>query len=243
VQIDGAPALDSEGRPLRINAYSPAARYELTTALRAESPGEHTLRLAASGERDPRSTGSMMSLAAVQVLPPLRQNRLPVIIGLILALEAVCLLLALALGRLLFARAAQRMDTKRSLMLALIVYTAITIWGFFLDSVVEFWCLAWLVACVQGGSQALSRSLFSTMIPAQKSGEYFGLFGVMEKAATILGPLVFAAAGTAFGSSRPAVLSLIVFFIVGMLLLARVDVEAGRRLAREEEARLGSLEK
>ena len=164
-------------------------------------------------------------------------------IGLIFALEAVCLLLALALGRLLFVRAAARMDTKRSLMLALIVYTAITIWGFFLDSVVEFWCLAWLVACVQGGSQALSRSLFSTMIPAPKSGEYFGLFGVMEKVATILGPLVFAAAGTLFGSSRPAVLSLIVFFIVGMLLLARVDVEAGRRLAREEEARLGSLQK
>ena len=59
-------------------------------------------------------------------------------------------------------------DPERSLLLALFVYSVIAVWGFFLDSVIEYWCLAWLVACVQGGSQALTRSLFSTLVPAAK---------------------------------------------------------------------------
>ena len=73
------------------------------------------------------------------------------------------------------------MDTRRSIILALVVYAVIAIWGFFLDSVIEFWFLAWMVAIVQGGSQALSRSLYASMSPAAKSGEFFGLYGVMEK--------------------------------------------------------------
>jgi UMF1 family MFS transporter len=104
--------------------------------------------------------------------------------------------------------------------------------------VIEFWFLAWMVAVVQGGSQALSRSLFSSMAPAAKSGEFFGLFGIMEKFSAIVGPLVFAWAATTFGSSRPAILSLIAFFIVGGYLLTRVDIQEGRRVAREEDATL-----
>jgi len=80
--------------------------------------------------------------------------------------------------------------------------------------------------------------LFSTMVPAPKSGEFFGLFGIMEKVATIFGPLVFAGTAALFGSSRPAVLSLVVFFIVGMILLGRVDVDKGREMARSEEHEL-----
>jgi UMF1 family MFS transporter len=76
------------------------------------------------------------------------------------------------------------------------------------------------------------------MIPAARSGEFFSLFGIMEKFATLLGPLVFAGAAAAFGSSRPAVLSLIVFFIVGIVLLLRVEVAKGRKTARAEEERL-----
>jgi UMF1 family MFS transporter len=110
------------------------------------------------------------------------------------------------------------------------------VWGFFLNSVIEFWFLAWMVAMVQGGSQALSRSLYASMSPAAKSGEFFGLFGIMEKFSAIIGPLIFSAAVTTFGNSRPAVLSLIAFFIVGGLLLTFVDVEEGRRVARAEDA-------
>ncbi len=238
VEIDSQPLGDNNGQPVTINTYNPNIRYESTTTLQASEPGEHVLSLVNQGERDPRSSGTVLTVAAVKVLPPLRQSNLGIVIGLIFALEVVCLLLALLLGKVLFSRPAEKMNTKRSLLLALIVYAVISVWGYFLDSVVEFWCLAWLVACVQGGSQALSRSLFSTLIPAPKSGEFFGLFGVMEKVATIFGPLIFAAAAAVFGSSRPAVLSLIVFFIVGMILLFRVDVEEGRRTARAEETEL-----
>ena len=128
------------------------------------------------------------------------------------------------------------MDTKNAILLSLVVYAAIAIWGFFLDSVVEFWFLAWMVAVVMGGSQALSRSLFASMAPASKSGEFFGLFGVLEKFSAIFGPLIFAYAAITFGSSRPAILSIIVFFIVGGFLLTRVNVEEGRRVAQAEDA-------
>jgi len=98
--------------------------------------------------------------------------------------------------------------------------------------------LAWSVAVVQGGIQARSRSLFSVMSPAAKSGQFFGVFSVMEKFSAILGPLLFAIAATTFNSSRPAVLSIIVFFVVGGYLLTRVNVEAGREVARAEDAAL-----
>jgi UMF1 family MFS transporter len=130
------------------------------------------------------------------------------------------------------------MDTKNSILLSLLVYSLIAVWGYFLNSVIEFWFLAMMVAVVQGGSQALSRSLFASMSPTAESGEFFGLFGIMEKFSTILGPLVFAWAAITFGNSRPAVLSLIAFFVIGGILLTRVDVEEGRRVAREEDARL-----
>jgi UMF1 family MFS transporter len=155
-----------------------------------------------------------------------------------LAVELVGLLLSALLGRPLFSGLADRMDTKNSILLALIVYAVIAVWGFFVNSVVEFWFLAWMVAVVQGGSQALSRSLFSVMSPASKSGEFFGMFSVMEKFSAILGPLLFAFAATTFNSSRPAVLSIIAFFVIGGYLLTRVNVDEGRRIAREEDAAL-----
>ncbi len=238
VEINGRPLADEEGQPVVINAYRSNLRYENIVTIQAPAPGEHLLSLVNQGKKDERSSGNTFSIAEVKVLPPLRQSNLGLVIGMIFALEVVCFLLALLLGKVLFSRLADKMNTKRSLLLALFVYSVISVWGFFLDSVVEFWCLAWLVACVQGGSQGLTRSLFSTLIPAPKSGEFFGLFGIMEKVATIFGPLVFAAAVAIFGSSRPAVLSLIVFFIVGMILLLRVDVETGRRIARAEESEL-----
>jgi UMF1 family MFS transporter len=142
----------------------------------------------------------------------------------------------------LFSRFAELFNTKRSILLSLFVYSVIAIWGFILDSVIEFWCLAWMVSIVQGGSQGLSRSLYASMSPAAKSGEFFGLFGIMEKFSAILGPLVFAGAASIFGSSRPAVLGVITFFIVGGLLLARVDVDAGKEIARREDAALLSAE-
>jgi UMF1 family MFS transporter len=94
------------------------------------------------------------------------------------------------------------------------------------------------VGTVQGGTQALSRSLFASMIPPHKSGEFFGFFSVFEKFAGILGPLFFAWAIALTGSSRVAILSVILFFAVGAAILTLVDVDAGRRAAQEAEAQV-----
>lgn len=166
-----------------------------------------------------------------------RESNLGIIIGLIFLVELVGLGLSFILGKMIFTKLAEKLTTRRSILLALSVYTVIAIWGYFLDSVIEFWFLAWMVAVVQGGSQALSRSLYASLSPAAKSGEFFGLFGVMEKFSGIIGPLLFAAAGTIFGSSRPAVLSLIALFAIGGFLLMRVNIDEGQQVAQEEDNR------
>ena len=102
----------------------------------------------------------------------------------------------------------------------------------------DFILLAVLVGMVQGGVQALSRSLFASMVPRHLSGEFFGFFAVFEKFAGILGPAMFSVAILLTGSSRAALLSVVGFFLVGGALLARVDVAEGQRLARDEERAL-----
>ncbi len=238
IQIDGEPYRDKDGNPVTIDAYNATERYGVRQTVTAEQPGEHTLTLVNTGETNPQATGTRISIARVNVLPPLRISNLGIILGIIIAVQAVGLGLAYLLGKPLFSGLAETIDTRRGILIALLIYTVVAVWGYFINSVIEFWLLAWMVAVVQGGSQALSRSLYSSMTPAAKSGEFFGFFGIMEKFSAIVGPLVFAWAATTFGSSRPAVLSLIVFFIVGGYLLTRVDIEEGRRVAREENAAL-----
>ena len=236
VMLDSKPALDPDsGKPLVIDAYNPTQRYEISTTIEAGSAGEHTLSLVNTDQPNPSSQGTRMTLASLEVLPATRRSNLGVVIGLIVALQLVSLSLAWLLGGRLFSRLAARLDTQRSVLLALVIYTIIAIWGFFLDSVVEFWFLAWMVAIVQGGSQALSRSLYADLSPAAKSGEFFGLFGIMEKFSAIIGPLLFGLAGAVFGSSRPAVLSLIVLFAVGGYMLMKVNPQAGHAAAQAED--------
>jgi UMF1 family MFS transporter len=132
----------------------------------------------------------------------------------------------------LFGRLAHRVGAKRALFLGLAAYTAISVLGYFMKTAFHFYVLAGLVGTVQGGTQALSRSLFASMIPRHKSGEFFGFFSVFEKFAGIFGPLIFAGTIAATGSSRNAILSVIIFFAVGAMLLAPVNVEEGQRIAR-----------
>ncbi|HVE78311.1 MAG TPA: MFS transporter [Gemmatimonadaceae bacterium] len=133
----------------------------------------------------------------------------------------------------LFGALAGRIGAKRAIFLGLAAYTGISIVGYYMRTATHFFILAALVGTVQGGTQALSRSLFASMIPPEKSGEFFGFFSVFEKFAGILGPLVFAVVISVSGSSRGAILSVIVFFAAGAALLARVDVAAGTRAVRE----------
>ena len=133
----------------------------------------------------------------------------------------------------LFGMVAGRIGTKQALFLGLVVYTAISLLGYFMKTAAHFYILAGLVGTVQGGTQALSRSLFASMIPQHKSGEFFGFFSVFEKFAGIFGPLIFAGTIAATGSSRNAILSVIGFFVVGGALLYLVNVEEGQRAAQE----------
>jgi len=134
---------------------------------------------------------------------------------------------------ILFGKLAGRIGAKQAIFLSLVVYTGISIIGYNMTAAWQFYLLAFLVGTVQGGSQALSRSLFATMIPRQKSSEFFGFFAVFEKFAGIFGPAFFAITVAVTGSSRNAILSVIAFFVVGAVLLSRVDVAEGQRAARE----------
>ena len=135
----------------------------------------------------------------------------------------------------LFGTLAARIGAKRAIFLGLVAYTAISILGYFMTNATHFFVLAGLVGMVQGGTQALSRSLFASMIPPHKSGEFFGFFSVFEKFAGIFGPLIFAGTIAATGSSRNAILSVIGFFALGGALLLLVDVAEGQRVARQAD--------
>lgn len=234
VFIDGEPVID-DGEPLVVEGYNEAERFEVTAEIDAGSEGRHVLEVRNTTRADADSTGTVMAIGEVEVLPAPRESSLGVLLGLLLGVQVLGLGFAALFGRRFFGGAAAAMTTKRTIVLALVVYSVIAVWGFFLDAVIEFWFLAWMVAVVQGGSQALSRSLYAAMSPASESGEFFGFFSVMSKFSAILGPLIFAGTVILFDSSRPAILSVVAFFIVGIALLLRVDVEEGRAVARQAD--------
>ncbi|MFT5283996.1 MAG: UMF1 family MFS transporter [Planctomycetota bacterium] len=138
---------------------------------------------------------------------------------------------------LIFGFLASRFGTKQMILIGIAAYCGITFYGYSMETENEFFVLAALVGTVQGGCQALSRSLFASMIPKSKSGEFFALFAVGEKFAGILGPGLFALSISLSGSTETAILSILAFFIVGGLLLLKVDVKAGREaIARLENS-------
>lgn len=140
----------------------------------------------------------------------------------------------------LFGNLGARIGTKRAILIGVAAYGVISLVAWRMEDINDFYLLALLVAMVQGGTQALSRSLFASMVPKHKSSEFFGFFSVFEKVAGILGPLLFGLMIAWTGSSQTAILSVVVFFIAGGLLLLGVDVEAGQKQAREEDAHLAA---
>jgi UMF1 family MFS transporter len=129
---------------------------------------------------------------------------------------------------LLFGALAERIGAKRSIFAGLGVYLAIAFLAYIMRTNAQFVMLALLVGLVQGGTQGLSRSLFASLIPKEKAGQFFALFAMSEKLAGVLGPGLFVATLSITGSSRHAIASVVIFFLVGGLLLLRVDVDQGR---------------
>jgi UMF1 family MFS transporter len=148
------------------------------------------------------------------------------LIGSILAVQFIGIPFSILFGRL-----AGRVGTKRAIFLGLAVYTGISIGGYFIQTALHFWILAVLVGFVQGGTQALSRSLFGTMIPKSRSAEFFSFYDVSSKFAGIIGPFVFGIVGQMTGSSRLSVVALVVFFIGGGMILSTVNEKEGRAKA------------
>jgi len=141
---------------------------------------------------------------------------------------------------LLFGKFSGKIGTKRAIMLGLGWYTLIAIGGYFMSQAWHFWALALAVGMVQGGTQALSRSLFGLMAPKARSAEFFGLYDISSKFAGIAGPALFAVVGQLTGSSRRSIVALVIFFIGGIFLLTRVDEEEGIRVAEAENLAVAS---
>jgi UMF1 family MFS transporter len=137
-------------------------------------------------------------------------------------------------GALLFDRLAYLMKTKNAIILSLIIWAGIVIYANrFLHTVAEAWVLAGVIAIVLGGSQALSRSLFSKMIPEGKEASFFGLYEVSERGTSWMGPLLFSLVVSRTGSYRLALLSLIFFFVVGLIVLWVTDTDRAIRESQQ----------
>ncbi len=131
----------------------------------------------------------------------------------------------------LFGRLAGVLGTKSSILAGLGVYGLMAVGGYFMQTALHFYILAVGVGLVQGGTQALSRSLYASMIPPERSAEFFGFYSTSSRFAGIFGPLVFALVSQIAGESRLGIVSLVIFFAVGGALLLRVDEREGVRAA------------
>jgi UMF1 family MFS transporter len=129
---------------------------------------------------------------------------------------------------LLFGRLGDWIGTRRAIYLGLAVFTGVTIYAYFMRSEWQFYLLAAVFGMVQGGVQALSRSLFSTLIPRQRAGEYFGFYNMLAKFAAVLGPLVMGVVAVVTGNQRLSIVALTAFFVIGAWLLSRVPERIAR---------------
>jgi len=165
---------------------------------------------------------------------------LPSALLIVAADQIVGAIFSFSVGRILFTGLAAKIDTKRAVIAGLMIYMIIPIWGYFLTTKAEFFMLGWLVGTVQGGTQALSRTIYARLSPPSRSGEFFGLYGLSEKFAGILGPFLYAVVGQVTHNPKSSILSIAVFFMIGIILLLRVDVDRGAKIAVEEERAIES---
>ena len=128
---------------------------------------------------------------------------------------------------------AQKIGTKNAVFVAIGGYAVITFLAYFMNDRLHFFALAGLIGLFQGGIQALSRSLYARLIPVGKEGEFFGFYNMLGKFAAVIGPVLMGWVTLATGSVRLGILSILILFILGALLLMKVDFEEGERLAKE----------
>jgi len=154
--------------------------------------------------------------------------------GMALGFDTQLLLAALLLTQfvafpaaLLFGRIGERLGARTGVLIGIAVYAGVTAWAYFLQTVVQFFAMAVVIGLVQGGVQSLSRSFFGRLVPEGKSAEFFGFFNMVGKFGTVLGPLLVGFVAYLTGSSRVSILSLVLLFVAGGLLLLWVKDPAG----------------
>jgi len=168
--------------------------------------------------------------------------RMAVDYGMALGFEMQHLLTALLLTQfvafpaaLAFGFLAGYIGAKAGILIGIAVYSVATIGAVFMDGVGDFYTLAVVIGLVQGGVQSLSRSMYARLIPADKSAEFFGFYNMLGKFAAILGPLMVGFASLATGSPRLSLLTIIILFAAGGVLLYYVDERRGARIAHQLE--------
>ena len=128
---------------------------------------------------------------------------------------------------------ASKIGIKKAVYVAILGYAFITIFGVFMTEQWHFYTLAVFIACFQGGIQALSRSMYSRIIPKEKAAEFYGFYNMLGKFAAIVGPTLMGYVGLVTGNPRLGILSLIILFFVGGFILMKVDLDEGERIAKE----------
>jgi UMF1 family MFS transporter len=181
---------------------------------------------------------TVIAVAAVFAAAPLIQGGLQIDQGTLTMIILMIQFVAFG-GALFWGHLAGWVGAKRSLLISLAIWSVVVIFACFGlkgdHRVSQFWALGACIAAVLGGSQAISRSLFSRMIPPGKEAEFFSIYEVSERGTSWIGPLAFGLVNQWTGSLRPALLSLVVFFVVGSVLLAffvdvpRAIAESGQR--------------
>ena len=144
-------------------------------------------------------------------------------------------------GALLWGKLANWVGAKRSIIVSLVIWAGVVIYAYFglkgENRVLEFFIMGAFIALVMGGSQAISRSLYAQIIPSGKQAEYYSFYEISERGTSWIGPLIFGLVNQIFGSLRPAILSLIFFFVAGLIVLPFVNVKKAEQDARAFEVK------
>jgi UMF1 family MFS transporter len=165
--------------------------------------------------------------------------RMAVDYGLAIGLDSSSLIAALLITQFVgfpsaiaFGRLGKKIGAKRAILIAIVVYMLVTISAAGMTSARTFYVLAAAIGLVQGGVQALSRSLYSRIIPQQKASELFGFYNMLGKSAAVVGPLLVGYVSHATAEPRLSILAILVLLLAGALLLLRVDEQEGARVAQ-----------
>lgn len=133
-----------------------------------------------------------------------------------------------------FGHIGEHIGTKQGILLALGVYISVTLFSAFMHTAWQFYLMAVIIGLVQGGVQSLSRSLYTRLIPAGQSAEFFGFYNMLGKFAAVLGPVLVGGITWLSGSNRVGIFSIVLLFIAGGYLLLRVDIAAGQRAVKKD---------